>query len=105
MATVTTLSHRKGKNENISFNACSSYIYLYIPLYIIKWGIFYQEEGRSYAIILSIRSFNDFSTGNPPGILSFEDWLNQIPFLPRVKIPFKCPLKHNFCAINECCRI
>lgn len=68
MATVTTLSHRKGKNENISSNACFSYIYLYIPLYIIKWGIFYQEEGRSYAIILSIRSFNDFPTGNPPGI-------------------------------------
>lgn len=68
MATVTTLSHRKGKNKNISFNACFSYIYLYISLYIIKWGIFYQEEGRSYAIILSIRSFNDFPTGNPPGI-------------------------------------
>lgn len=68
MATVTTLSHRKGKNENISFNACFFLYIIYIPLYITKWGIFYQEEGRSHAIILSIRSFDDFPTGNPPGI-------------------------------------
>lgn len=63
MATVTTLSHRKGKNENISFDACFSYIYLYIPLYIIKWGFFIKKK----AVVM--RSFYQFeaSTISPRG--------------------------------------